>query len=237
PSISADGEYVAFTSEADNLGVEDNNGVADIYLWERQTQVIQRVSVSSDGVEANGHSSNPVIDAEAKRIAFASGATNLASDRNGFIWDVFVHDRESGETVNLSSALDSGGNRPAINDDGNIVSFTSSDDVYQVELDGTGATKLIVTNMQYSALSTAGEAIVVSGYNSLVPEDTNSDKDVYLIADDGQVEPPPPSIEVCDDGIDNDGDGLVDCSDRLDCRTDPACRTGGGGGGGGGRLR
>ncbi len=230
PSISADGESVAFTSEADNLGVEDGNEVADIYLWERQTQVIQRVSVASDGVETNGHSSNPVIDAEARRIAFASGATNLsAADQNGFIWDVFVHDLESGETINLSGAMDSGGNRPAISDDGNMVSFTSSDDVYQVELDGTGASRLVVTNMQFSALSTAGEAIVVSGYNSLVPEDTNSDKDVYLITAGG-AEDPPEDDEICDDGIDNDGDGLIDCRDRTDCRTDPVCRTGGGGG-------
>ena len=30
--------------------------------------------------------------------------------------------------------------------------------------------------------------------------------------------------EVCDDGIDNDGDGRTDCADRKDCRTDPACQ-------------
>ena len=242
PSISADGEYVAFTSDADNLGVEDNNGVADIYLWHRETGAMQRVSVASDGGEANGNSSNPVIDAEGKRIVFASGATNLAaSDQNGYIWDVFVHYRESGETVNLSSYLESGGNRPAISDDGNLISFTSSDDIYQVETEGTGVAKKVVDWMQFSALSKAGEAIVVSGYNELVPEDVNDDvtitsydKDIYLLANEGQVEPPPPSSEICDDDIDNDGDGLVDCSDRLDCRSDPACRTGGGGGGGGG---
>lgn len=245
PSISADGEYVAFTSDADNLGVEDNNGVADIYLWHRETGDMQRVSVASDGVEANGNSSNPVIDAVGKRIVFASGATNLAaSDQNGYIWDVFVHDRESGETVNLSSYLESGGNRPAISDDGNLISFTSSDDIYQVETEGTGIAKKVVDWMQFSALSKAGEAVVASGYNELVPEDVNDevtitsyDKDIYLLAAGGQVEPPPPSSEICDDDIDNDGDGLVDCSDRLDCRSDPACRTGGGGGGGGGGGR
>ncbi|MEN8165843.1 MAG: hypothetical protein ABFR65_00010 [Pseudomonadota bacterium] len=234
PSISADGQYVAFTSEADNLGVEDNNGVADIYLWQRETGAMQRVSVASDGGEANGNSSNPVIDGLGGRIVFASGATNLGdSDQNGYIWDVFVHYLGSGETVNLSSYLDSGGNRPAISDDGTTVSFTSgTDDIYSVEIDETGVAKLVDSYMQFSALTHAGEAMVVSGYNVLVPEDTNGDKDVYLLAD-GQVEPPPPSSEICDDDIDNDGDGLVDCSDRLDCRKDPACRTGGGGGGGG----
>lgn len=230
PSVSADGEYVVFTSEADNLGVEDNNGVADIYLWERETGDIQRVSVSSDGGEANGVSSDPVIDAEGERIVFTSGATNLVTrDANGFIWDIFVHDRNSGETVNLSDYLESGGRRPAISDDGGTISFTSSDDIYQVEINETGATKLVVTNMQLSALSKAGEAVVVSGYNSLAPEDTNRDKDVYLLTLSRQ-EDPSDDAEICDDGIDNDDDGLIDCSDRLDCRKDPACRTGGGGG-------
>ncbi|MEN8165844.1 MAG: hypothetical protein ABFR65_00015 [Pseudomonadota bacterium] len=230
PSISADGEYVAFTSKADDLGVDDGNGVQDIYLWERQTGVIQRVSLSSDGSEANGFSADPVIDAMAGRIVFTSGATNLATpDVNGYYTDVFMHDRTSGETVMLSANMESGGARPAISDDGTTVSFTSSDDIYRVKIDGTGAANLVVTNMQYSALSHAGEAMAVSGYNSLLPEDTNSDKDVYLLVDDGQVEPPPPGIEICDDNIDNDGDGLVDCSDRLDCRKDSACRTTGGG--------
>ncbi len=228
PSISADGEYVVFVSAADNLGAADNNGVPDIYLWQRETQQIQRVSVASDGTEANSFSADPVIDAEGQRIVFASGATNLASpDVNGYSTDVFLHQRETGETVILSAGMDTGGQRPAISDDGNVVSFTSSDDIYQVDLDGTSTAKLLQTNMQFSALSKAGEAIVVSGYSSLVSVDTNSDKDVYLLTEDDQVEPPPPSIEICDDGIDNDGDGLVDCRDRLDCRTDPACRSGG----------
>ena len=33
----------------------------------------------------------------------------------------------------------------------------------------------------------------------------------------------PTASEICDDGIDNDGDNKRDCNDRKDCRTDPAC--------------
>lgn len=46
-----------------------------------------------------------------------------------------------------------------------------------------------------------------------------------ILADDQQ---PPPDPEICDDGIDNDGDNKVDCSDKKDCGKDPVC-TGGGG--------
>jgi len=44
----------------------------------------------------------------------------------------------------------------------------------------------------------------------------------------------PPQLEICDDGFDNDGDGLIDCLDKRDCRQHPACKTGGGGGNTGG---
>ncbi|MDJ0805615.1 MAG: hypothetical protein QNJ78_02160 [Gammaproteobacteria bacterium] len=238
PSISADGEYVTFATDASNLGVLDTNGVMDIYLWYRETGDIQRISVASDGGEANGNSNNPVIDAEGKRIAFTSGATNIAADQNDKTWDAFVHDRVTGDTLNLSSYLGGGGNRPAISDDGTTLSFTSgTDDIYIVNLDEAGVARLVDPSMQFSALTASGDAIVVSGYNELVPEDINDevsinsyDKDVYLLTVGGSDDPPD-GEEICDDGIDNDGDGLIDCSDRLDCHRDPACSTGGGGGG------
>lgn len=230
PSISADGKFVSFTSRADNLGVEDTNGQPDIYLWSRETGSIQRVSVASDGSEANGFSAEPVIDAQGGRIAFTSGATNLETpDVNDYTTDVFVHDRISGNTTMLSAGMESGARRPAISDNGRIVSFsTGGDDIYIVDLEEAGPARLIVRNMQYSALSKEAMAIVVSGYNSLVPEDTNGDKDVYLLAI-GEPDQPSGDIEICDDGIDNDADGLTDCSDR-DCRRDPACTITGGGG-------
>jgi Tol biopolymer transport system component len=232
PSISADGDYVAFTSEADNLGVEDSNGVPDVYLWHRETGAIQLVSVASDGGASNGSSNNAVIDAEGKRIVFTSGATNLAaSDQNGYTWDVFVHYRETGETVNLSGYLAGGGNRPAISDDGSTVSFTSgTDDIYLVDINESDIARLIDHYMQYSALTADGGSLVVSGYNELVIEDDNDNKDVYLLAVGGSDDPTG-SDEVCDDGMDNDGDGLVDCRDRIDCRRDPVCKTNDGGGG------
>jgi len=43
----------------------------------------------------------------------------------------------------------------------------------------------------------------------------------FLVLPDSQD--PPPEPEICDDGIDNDGDGLTDCNDSVDCSSDPAC--------------
>ena len=231
PSISADGNSIAFSSSADNLVVDDKNGQQDVFVWCRDEGSITLVSVASDGTEANSTSTDPVISADGNLIAFTSGATTLASaDTNGYIYDIFLRDRDNGTTAILSSGLDGGGRRAAISNDGDYVAFTSgTDDIYLADIED-GARQLINNNMQFSALDEEGETVVISGYDSLVAEDNNSDKDVYALTV-GEVEPPEEN-EICDDGIDNDSDGLIDCLDRLDCRRDPACKTGGGGGGG-----
>jgi len=106
PTISADGLHVAFGSFASNLVADDNNGVADVFVHDRQTGTTSRVSVSSTRVQGNNHSSQgdggfeaPVISSDGRYVAFASAASNLVpGDSNGW-WDVFVHDRNPGATV------------------------------------------------------------------------------------------------------------------------------------------
>lgn len=222
PSISADGNSIAFSSRADNLIVGDFNNQQDVFVWCRDEGSITRVSVASDGTEGNSYSTDPVINEDGSLIAFTSGATNLAnSDTNGYTYDIFLRDRGYGTTTILSSGLAGGGHRPAISSDGEYVSFTSgTDDIYLANI-GTGTRQLINNYMQYSALDEEGETIVVSGYASLVAEDNNGDKDVYALT--SNAEEPPEENEICDDGIDNDDDGLTDCDDSTDCSQDPAC--------------
>lgn len=52
--ISADGRYVAFRSEASTLVEGDTNGVADVFLTDRVTHQVRRISVSADGVQGIG---------------------------------------------------------------------------------------------------------------------------------------------------------------------------------------
>jgi Tol biopolymer transport system component len=128
--ISADGQCVAFESEADDLVTDDTNGVNDLFVHDLETGLTERVSVASDGTEANSHSSGHSISGDGRYVAFSSEATNLvAGDSNGRA-DVFVHDRQSGETELLSLASDgtqANGRslRPAISSDGRYVAFES----------------------------------------------------------------------------------------------------------------
>jgi len=56
PSLSADCRFVAFLSTATNIVEEDTNGYSDIFVHDRQTGETVRVSVASDGTQANDKS-------------------------------------------------------------------------------------------------------------------------------------------------------------------------------------
>jgi len=106
PSISDDGRYVAFYSLASNLVPGDTNDKSDIFVHDRQTGEMTLVSVASDGTQGNAESDSPFISTDGRHVVFYSWATNLVpGDTNGQ-WDIFVHDRERGETIRVSVASD-----------------------------------------------------------------------------------------------------------------------------------
>jgi Tol biopolymer transport system component len=102
PSISADGQIVAFTSFADNLVPGDANGVSDVFVHDRSSGVTERVSVDSSGAEANGASDGPAISANGRFVAFTSAADDLVAGDTNQTYDVFVHDRATGTTERVS---------------------------------------------------------------------------------------------------------------------------------------
>jgi hypothetical protein len=130
PSISSDGRFVAFWSSASNLVPGDTNGVVDVFVRDRQTGTTQRVSVDSNGLQANGGSYYPSISSDGRYVAFWSIATNLVvADTNG-VSDVFLRDRQVGTTErdSVTSAGVQGNDdsySPAISADGRYVAFYS----------------------------------------------------------------------------------------------------------------
>lgn len=99
PAISADGRHVAFASLASNLAPGDTNGTLDIFLHDRVLGSTERVSVASDGTEANGLSLFPAIRGDGGGVAFESVASNLVpGDTNG-VRDIFVVIRGDASTI------------------------------------------------------------------------------------------------------------------------------------------
>jgi len=142
-SISADGRYVAFYSWATNLVADDTNyscdtdfdgdyddNCRDVFVHDMQTGETTMISRASDGTQANSHSTYPAISADGRYVAFSSDASNLvAGDTNG-LFDIFVHDRNTGisSCVSVSSSGTQGnGNSavPSISATGRYVVFHS----------------------------------------------------------------------------------------------------------------
>jgi hypothetical protein len=93
PFISTFRRFVVFESYASNLVSGDTNGEKDIFVRDCQSGVTELISVSSSSDQGNNSSDNPSISADARFVAFDSGATNLVlGDTNGD-FDVFVRDR------------------------------------------------------------------------------------------------------------------------------------------------
>ena len=130
PSISADGRYVSFDSEAINLVSGDTNGEQDVFVHDRLTGKTTRVSVTSSGNQTQGGASS-VISADGQIVAFHSSASDLVEGDTNGLTDIFVHDRQTGETTRVSvdssgnQALGGGSREPEISSNGLMIGFES----------------------------------------------------------------------------------------------------------------
>lgn len=130
PSISANGRFVVFESEADNLVQRDTNRHQDIFIHDRWTDRTARVNVSSAHAQAKGDGYEPSVSGDGRFVVFYSWAANLVrGDENG-TFDVFIRDRRLQETTlgDLSSSglqARDGARNAAISADGAWLAFDS----------------------------------------------------------------------------------------------------------------
>ncbi len=206
-ALSANGRYVAFRSQANNLVPNDTNSTPDIFLFDIQTHQITRISVASDGTQSNGFSSYPAISADGRYTAFSSTATNLIPGGTDGTEHIFIRDIQANHTSLVSvSSNGTPGNLtstiPAISADGRYVSF-SSDATNLVSGDTNGQYDVFVYDRQTSqttrvsvatngaqgngesaasSISTDGRYVAFESFASnLVANDTNADvSDVFI---------------------------------------------------------
>jgi trimeric autotransporter adhesin len=222
-SINSDGRFIAFSSDATTLVPNDTNGFTDVFL--RDTCVgaptgclpsVTRVSVATDGTQADAFSHDPAISANGRYVAFVSDADNLVSgDTNGFD-DIFVRDtcfsappgcvvsttRVSLNTDGSQSLLESG--EPAISADGRFVAFGSGMTAYYygpnfnifVRDTCAGAptgcqpsTTLISAlpngqagsiDSEIPVISSDGRFVAFQSFDQMTSDDTDQNEDVFL---------------------------------------------------------
>ncbi|WP_386067868.1 TolB family protein [Tahibacter sp. UC22_41] len=128
--LSADGRYVVFDSDADNLVVGDFNGVGDVFLRDRLLGETLRISRRAGGAETHCRSFSPKISRDGRYIVFVS-CDALTPYTFGGSYEVFRYDRQTSQMRLVSQGmvgLSSGGlnTHPSISDDGRYVAFSSS---------------------------------------------------------------------------------------------------------------
>jgi Tol biopolymer transport system component len=128
PALSSDGRYVAFSSLATNLVAGDTNGAADIFVRDQQQGTTIRVSVNSQGVQANGDCWSPALSYDGRYVAFSSPATNLHPLGGSSGHAVFVRDTQNGTTTCASLAHTgepAAGGRPTFSPEGRYIGYCS----------------------------------------------------------------------------------------------------------------
>lgn len=207
PRISASGRYVVFVSDTPIDSADVNDGVAEVYRYDRITGQYVWVTRDVGGGPANNSSATPGVSSDGRFVVFASSATDLVAGDplNGKV-DVFVRDLQAGTTRRLSTNVDAapGGTDardPFISADGQYVTYllssselttdaNAASDAYVIKTDGTGlrgpvsrATEGDTSSAPGSydpTLSMFGRYLTFRSYvPTLVAGDTNQAADVF----------------------------------------------------------
>ena len=205
-AINADGQFVAFSSNANNLTLNDTNTFQDIFIMNRQLGLNELVSVTPDGIAANGTSNSPSLSRDARFVAFVSQATNLVANDTNNSHDIFVKDRSNGSVMRantLPNGQVSNGSAglPFLSGDGSRMAFASNafdlyagdnnsqSDVFVKDLVGGGVTivsatasGLVGNGMSTNPIMSEDGRYVLfrSMASNLVPGDNNGTWDLFV---------------------------------------------------------
>jgi len=206
PSISGDGRYVAYQSDASNLVSGDTNNSSDIFVYDTQLNTTRRVSVASNGTQGNNYSSSPSISGDGRYVAYSSSASNLVSGDTNNSSDIFVYDRQLNTTRRVSVASNStqgnsSSSSPSISGDGRYVAYNSyarnlvSGEtnyfvdifVYDTQLNTTRRVSVASDGTQgnnssyYPSISGDGRYVAYnSSASNLVSGDTHNSTDIFV---------------------------------------------------------
>lgn len=204
PSISTDGRFVAFVSYSDAVVPGDTNNRPDVFVRDRWTCTVTRVSVDFQGNQGTGNSTDPSISADGRFVAFTS-TSSLASTDAAFL-DVYRRDREANTTIHISvsGVNGAGGNGdsvfPSVSAAGNMIAFESNATNLVSPTDGNGVKDIFVrdlrnlgspvtriitrlgnANSSNAAISGDGNKVVYeSDATTLIVNDNNHYKDIFV---------------------------------------------------------
>ena len=133
PAISADGRFVTYTSASSDLVARDDNGVGDVFMWDRETGSTRLISTNAAGKPANGPSEGSTlgnISADGRYVAYQSEASDLPGSTTANP-KIYRYDRTTFTSTMVSVSIsrqqaDGESRNVTISDDGQTVAFQST---------------------------------------------------------------------------------------------------------------
>lgn len=188
PVINADGRFVAFESFAVDLSnTPDRIGSNDVFVRDMTAGVTVQASVSTTGASADANSTEPVLSADGRTIAFQTSA-NLAPNDSNNRDDIYVRNLTAGTTTLVSATAGGapgnsfGSFNPSISADGRFVAFASfaSDLVNNVNITPGYGENVFVRDLQ-------ANSTVLASVNSAGTDGGDGASDAPVISADGRV--------------------------------------------------
>lgn len=205
-TISANGRYVAFASNATNLVAVDLNGRSDVFLHDRNANTTVLISVTQGGVQADDHCLSASISEDGALVEFEAWGDNLIPGDTNDDTDVLVSEVATGALRRVSVATSGAeGNHDSsygrISGDGRFVVFqttasnlvagdtNASADILVHELATAITTRVSVSSSGlqangksiFASITRDGRLVAFESYaNNLIAGDTTIEPDVFL---------------------------------------------------------
>lgn len=194
PSISADGNLVAFVcSGGDTVVHENTGGGTQVYVRDMRAKRTERISAASDGGPANGSAADPAISGNGRYVAFTATATNLVSGPGSGSGGLFRRDRRTGKTIMVSLTTDGTAApglsfQPSISPDGNMVAFATNVAAL-ISIQGDTSTPFALSRSESVVVLrdiAAGETVLVSVPRTTPPPDSPNQSVQPAVAGNGR---------------------------------------------------
>ena len=132
PTLSADGNTIAYHSYASNLVSGDTSGYSDVFAYDVATGTTSRISIAKNGEQGDDDSALPAISADGGVVAYRSNASNLFPGDSNSSFDIFLARlNRSPQAVDLSTTVAENtpvgsviGTVSATDTDGDVLSFS-----------------------------------------------------------------------------------------------------------------
>lgn len=170
PSISSDGQFVAFSSRVPDLVANDTNTERDVFLHDRLSGITERISITTSGAQVASASKHPSISADGNVIAFDSFANGFDPIDTNLNFDIYVRDRVAGtttlvsRTVPIASIGNGDSEFPSISANGQFIAYeTTATNLFPGNANGALADVLVFDRLALTAQRVSVDSTGFSG--------------------------------------------------------------------------